>query len=262
MVQDLKYLIIFIYLTKNLIQSHRTFEKKGVLKVTVEEATSELGPKSNEKNRFICYAFNDILLFTPENEEFEDFISKCFLVHFGFSKLIELLEDSYLNGNIFHLVSFTKNSSYSICCEAESCNEALQWVEIISENIEKKKSALLQFNINENSDVRRSKLKESFDSDCKSLLTKEIERQNLEQKYSEIKESVDLNVKEISILEEETKELIIKSPFLIEKLAQLEMDLDKLEKQTQEATEEIESTDKNYWQYLARDFDVRIILLV
>jgi hypothetical protein len=259
MVQDLKYPIIFIYLTKNLIQSHRTFEKKGVLQVTVEEATSEFEPKSNGKNRFICFAFNDILLFTPEKPGKETFISKCFLVHFGFSKLIELLEDSYLNGNIFHLVSFTKNCSYSICCEAESRNEALQWVSIISQNIEKKKLALLQSNIKENSDMRRSKLKESFDSDCKSLLTKEIERQNLEQKHSEIKESIDLNVKEISMLEEETKELIKKSPFLSEKIGQLDTDLDELRKKTQEEAKEIESTDKNYWQYLARDFDVRII---
>jgi DNA repair exonuclease SbcCD ATPase subunit len=226
--------------------------------VTVEEA-SKLESKSNGKEGFICYAFNDILLFTPENEEFEDFISKCFLVHFGFSKLIELIEDSYLNGNTFHLVSFTKNCSYSICCEAESLNEACQWVSIISQNIEKKKSVLLQSNINENSDMRRSKLIESLEEDCEILLKKEIELQNLEQKHSEIKESIDSNLKEISMLEEETKELIKKSPFLSEKIGQIEMDLDHLEKKTQESAKEIESTDKNYWQYLARDFDVRII---
>jgi DNA repair exonuclease SbcCD ATPase subunit len=244
-----------------LIQSHRTFEKKGVLKVAFEETKSE-EPDFNQKERFICYAFNDIMLFTPEKPGKETFISKSFLIHFGFSKLIELLEDSYLNGNIFHLVSFTKNSSYSICCEAESLNEALQWVEIISENIEKKKSALLQSNNNENLDIRRSKLIESLEENCESLLKKEIECQNLEQKYSEIKESIDSNVKEISMLEEETKELIKKSPFISEKIGQIHTEIDELEKKTQEAAKEIESTDKNYWQYLARDFDVRIILLV
>jgi hypothetical protein len=229
---------------------------KGVLQVTVEYLTSEFPPISNGKNRFICHAFNDIMLFTPENPGKETFISKCFLIHFGFSKLIELLEDSYLNGNFFHLVSFTKNSSYSISCEAESHNEALQWVEIISQNIEKKKSGLLQSNIKENSDIKRSKLKETFESDCKDLLTKEIERQNLDKKYSEIKETIGLNVKEISMLEEETKELIKKSPFLSEKIEQLDIDLEKLRNRTQETAKEIESTDKNYWQYLARDFDV------
>jgi endo-beta-N-acetylglucosaminidase D len=200
------------------------------------------------------------MLFTPENSDQDNFISKCFLIHFGFSDLLELLDNSYLNGNMFHLSSFTKNTLYSICCEAESEKEALDWVEILSTNIVKKKIGLTQSSIKQYSNINRSKLKHSLIINSQDISKNEVERQDLFKQSSELKECINYNIKEISILEEETKEMIKKAPVVDEKLVHIESVIDQLKKKTQEDTKEIESTDKNYWQYLAREINVNQII--
>jgi hypothetical protein len=212
--------------------------------------------QTNGKTKFICYAFNDIMLFTPENSDQDDYISKCFLIHFGFTNLLELIENSYLNGNIFQLSSFTKNLLYSICCEAESEKEALEWVELITTNIEKKKNGLTQSDLKNNSSTRRSKLKNSLNLNCKEILKNEVERHLLVKESSDIKGSISFNIKEIATLDEKTKELIKNAPLIDDKLVQVETILDNLKKQTQEESKEIEITDKHYWLYLAKEINV------
>jgi hypothetical protein len=198
-------------------------------------------------------------LFTPENSDQEDFISKCFLIHFGFSDLLELLENSYLNGNIFHLSSFTKNAMYSICCEAESEKEAFNWVQILSINIEKEKEKLLKFNLKQNVQQNRSYSMKLLHNNNASATVLEMELGETKKKIAEMKESIQSKKIQIRKLELENQDLIERSPIFLKKLDLLEEKLNQLRIETQKELIEIEETDKIFWNFFGRELEVSII---
>jgi chromosome segregation ATPase len=175
--------------------------------------------------------------------------------------LIEFQPNVYINnGKRFQLLCFTKNSTYSICCESESERETFDWVDIFSKNIQKKKDVLTQSNIEENKELERSLLRNRVVLKRKDLTTKEIEFHVLRKKLWGIERQIRENKFEISYLEEETNELnqdLTSAQRRLETITQL---LDSLKEEFFQDSTQIEKTDIEFWKYFGRDFDVKNLI--
>jgi len=237
-----------------------------MMKVVFEEIQSNIPLISDEIGEiYQCYSFNDIILFTPDSQEKdkEKWISKCWLIHFGFSRLNEIKENQYLeNGKKFQMLCFTKSSTYSIVCEVDSEKDAIEWIEILIKSIQKKKEALIQSNVEANLENERSLMRNRVVLRRKDLNEKEFEFYNIRKHLWNLERQIKENTFEISLLEEETNELNEDLKNMKKNLKAINKKLSEIKKEYKDDSCEIEKTDIKFWKYLGRDFDVIFIIFI